>query len=234
MIFSTNTFLHDVYEQFRSPDRLSMVSVKNLNQDDIDQRLECFTTWEWDQTTSEFWVVPFDQYDQFVKRYYSALKNAVARSGFDAYDRYNGQMYDDETFVVCQWHDPEKQWAVMGAFNCCGLAVEDSVGLNDNWYWYSSLCDHNYYQQIMDDLQYNVEKSNFPTSDIVGLWANMRLDRSVSKEHFLLSFLQPQEHWDPISLCARTAIEEHLYMLQSKTLQEAVEHSGSSSVRRKI
>lgn len=234
MIFSTTNFSHDVYEQFRSPDRLSIVSVKNLNTDEIDQRLDGFTTWEWDQTTSEFWVVPFDQYDQFVKRYYSALKNLVARSGFDSYDRYNGQMYDDETFVVCQWHDPDKKWAVMGGFNCCGLAVEDSIGLNDNWYWYSSLSDHNYYQQIMDDLQYNVEKTNFPTSDVVGVWANMRLDRSVSKENFLMGFLQHQDQWDPISPSARTAIEEHLYMLQAKTLQRVVQENTAFSVKRKM
>lgn len=228
MIFPINQFPYDVYEQFRSPDCSSLVSFKDLSQEDIAQRLEDFTEWEWERITSEFWVVPFDQYDQFITQYYSALKQAAAHGSFDT------DMHEDETFVVCQWHDPKKQWAVMGAFNCCSVALEDTVGLNDDWYWYSALSDHNYYQQIMDDFQYNVEKPNFPTSDVVGLWADMRLDKSVSKENFLLRFLQPQDQWDPISSLARTAIEEHLCMLQAKTLQAAVEDSAASSVKRKI
>lgn len=203
-----------------------MLSVGHLNDDDIAQRLEDFSVWEWEQITSEFWVVPFAQYDDFVKRYFSALKKSTGAFPFD--------MFDDETFFICQWHDPEKQWAVMGAFNCCSVALEDTVGLNDDWYWYSSLPDHNYYQQIMGDLQYNVEKNNFPTSDVVGLWANMRLDKSVSKEKFLLRFLQHHDQWSPISSLARTAIEEHLCVLQSKTLHAAIDNSHVSHVKRKM
>lgn len=226
MIFPINKFPYDVYEQFRTPNQSCVLSFSHLNDDDIAQRLEDFTVWEWDQITSEFWVVPFAQYDNFVKRYFSALKKATGAYPFD--------MFDDETFIVCQWHDPKKQWAVMGAFNCCSVALEKTVDLNDDWYLYSSLSDHNYYQQIMDDLKYNAENPKFPTSDVVGLWANMRLDKSVSKENFLLRFLQPQDQWDPISSLARTAIEEHLCMLQSKILQAAVDNSSASNVKRKM
>lgn len=225
MIFPIQSFPYDVYEQFRAPDQASLISFVDLDNDEIAEKLGDFSVWEWEQTSCEFWVVPFDQYEVFVQRYQTALKKARTE-------------YDDETFVVCQWHDPKKQWAVIGAFNYFDIALEDSVVLDNNWYWYSSLSDHNYYPQIIHDLEYNVGKPNFPTDEVIGIWANMRMDQSWSEKNFLLNFLKPHPHWQLLNPTAQQAIEEYLASKQAlilnQALNQAIETSAPSSVKRKL
>ena len=202
-----------MYGQFRHPDAATLLQeFTSEEQHDIHQPVDLFLSMEWEDITSEFWVVSYSERAQFLDNL-----TAAGRQAFANYD------HQDDFLIACEWHSADKQWAVFGVFNSFYAEIEEGVELTSHAYWYSALTNHNSFRQIFGDLIFNTAKPGFPTQEVVELLVDMRSNANISPEDFLLRQLNDEPGWSPIDDIPRAAIEEYLAHRQAQRLSAAVQ-----------
>lgn len=218
-----------VYGQFRSPNTAVVLS----DQSDVSANmLNLFTDWlcfknesyGWECTTSEFWAVSQEQLPGLMAQLHTA-----AWKSFRDYEN-----VEDDAMMVCQWSAPEHPWVMVGVFNSFDAELEHNINIGalSKCYQNNRITTHNSYMQLLHDLKLNIHKPDFPTDDVIELWADMRFDHTVTPEHFLLGFTGHVVGYDDLPDTVVGAIEQHFAQKQAQAIETHLSTVGHNSKRK--
>lgn len=218
-----------MYGQFRIPNTAVVLSDQSdVSADMLDRLTDFFCSnhgnSDWDLINSEFWVVSQEQLPDLMAQ----LRTAALRS-FRDYEN-----SDEEGLIVCQWSMPEHPWVMVGVFNDFYAELEQdvNVGALSKCYQYNTITTHNSYMQLLHDLKPNIHKQDFPTDDVIELWADMRFDHNVTPEYFLLGFSGHVVGYDDLPDTVVGAIEQHFAQKQAQAIETHLSTVGPNSKRK--